>query len=397
VRVPRSATAVLVATVFAAGTVAGAAACTASGSGDGDGGPTIALSEDERWPARGDLRNDDAVRREVGRTVNRWRTPDHNRPDMATTKALFLGDVDGTAVAVVDVRLDGRGDLSGWLLEVTGKRGGMRVSQARAHPNSSPIVAEDVLPVRTPRIGPRYLVSARVTALSSSGGSTPVSKNRPLTDRFAVPECAVTEVVATRADADRTSYADLGTGDDGYPLLGERAGAGAARVLAGVDMCAAGRPGGWLQQVGDVLGSDAPAQLGAVTRIAAVNAAGLRGDVTSLEVWAGSGGKDPAVSVVYRPAGGAPVLSAPQRALAPIPQVFVLRTASGRSARPMAVVVWSAGPSVAPAFRITDVRLATPATTLVTRPGVLVALLPAQPVALTWRRGGLPRSIQVRA
>jgi hypothetical protein len=311
------------------------------------------------WAPRGSLAGDADLRDEVAAVVDDWRTPEGAGPHDEATALLWLGEVDGTVLAVVDFRpADNPHDA--WLLELTGEPGGLAVTGARDH--DGPVVAEDVLPIRSPGVGPRYLASARVGVLTGPDGELPLREDG-LTEPVAVPPCRASGF-STHVDSTRYQRVDLGLDVPApfYPLLPDAwLGEPAAPVLAGVDTCAALAPGGWLHEVGTaehpavvVNGFPALTRFGAVpaNRPDGVDAAGLPGSLVTLRA------------------------------------EYVATDGAVRRAE---WLLWTY-----PADEgITDVRVPAGVETLVSRPGLLVTRLPDRPVELTYSHGGDDRRTTV--
>lgn len=324
----------------------------------------------------------------------RWRAPAGAVADMSRTTALWLGEIEGRTVAVVDFHSRSE-PFRSWLVEVTGRPGQLRVSQARDYPDRFPPDYQDLLVLRSPGIGPRYLPSARVRSVEGPGGEIAVKGG--ITDRVAVPPCAVSSVTVRLPADEQRRYLDLGTGGPprGYPLLEDESADKAGEVgavLREVDTCAAERPNHWLRSARGVLGSEPPSALVAAPDETKVEAGGLRGTVRTVQLLGGSAGTaKKAVAALWRPADGKPALSAALDADAHPPRVLTLTG----TAQPMAVVTYPAEPGADKDSRITDVRASAPAATLADRPGVLVVRLPGKPVELTYRQGGAEKRLTI--
>jgi hypothetical protein len=109
-------------------------------------GPVLRTGGDylvDHWPLRGSLAGDAGLRDEVTAVVAGWRTPDGGGThDLAS--ALWLGEVDGAVLGVVDFRPAGNPNET-WLLELTGEPGGLAVTGARSYDGT--VLDEHLLPV----------------------------------------------------------------------------------------------------------------------------------------------------------------------------------------------------------------------------------------------------------
>jgi hypothetical protein len=222
-------------------------------------GPVLQTGGDylvDHWPLRGSLAGDAGLRDEVTAVVAGWRTPDGVGTHDLASALLWLGEVDGAVLGVVDFRPADNPNKT-WLLELTGEPGGLAVTGARSYDGT--VLNEHLLPVRS--AGTRYLASTGVGALAGPAGPLPPEEGG-LTGRVAVARCRVTGLTVRVAGGERW-YADLGTGLAApfYPLLGDGwLGGPAAPALAGVDTCAAMAPDGWLGSLGEADGG--PARVG---------------------------------------------------------------------------------------------------------------------------------------
>ncbi|MPZ26987.1 MAG: hypothetical protein GEV12_11365 [Micromonosporaceae bacterium] len=206
------------------------------------------------WPLRGSLTGNDDTRAEVTGVVGDWRTPDGVASHDTASGLLWLGEVDGAVLAVVDFHPADQPDRS-WLLELAGPAGEVAVTDARSY--DGPLLDEDILPVRSAPAGPRYLASERIATVTAQVGE--LSLTDGLTAPVEVPQCQVTEVSA-RLGSEEHRRLDLGLDLPApfYPLLREGyAGVPAAPLLDGVDTCAAMAPDGWLGAVGEPDGQPA--------------------------------------------------------------------------------------------------------------------------------------------
>src|SRR5262245_15064794 len=61
-------------------------------------------SQASLWRPRGNQRDDRALRSEITRVVGAWRTPDGVAPELDGASALWVGEIDGTTLAVVQLR-----------------------------------------------------------------------------------------------------------------------------------------------------------------------------------------------------------------------------------------------------------------------------------------------------
>lgn len=173
--------------------------------------PRGEIRPDEQWPARGSLVDDRDLVIEVTQVVDQWQTPEgvgrHDSP--VFTSLVWLGEVDGTVLAVVAFAPEDEYSDT-WVLEVTGERGDLAVTQASDFRAMVTNFIEDteVLPIRSPQVGPRYLISEFIAQIAVDG--------------------QVVEVV------------------DGLTRL------------EGVDTCAGAQPGGWLDSLREVQSPDHP-------------------------------------------------------------------------------------------------------------------------------------------
>ena len=215
-----------------------AASCS---SGDDDGEPSIpfAAVDDRQWPLRGNLAENARVRAEVAEVVAQWRSPGSYPPDEARSKVFWLGELDGTVLGLAALAAENQAT---WLLEVTGQPGELAVTNARSHPLG--LLGDPVLAVRSPRVGPRYLVAADVSRLEVQGQPVPVDAEG-MTEVVAVPECRLTALAV--GEPDPRYRLDFGLGHGRSPVLSAHQGEGGAGDLwADVDTCAAMAPDGWL-------------------------------------------------------------------------------------------------------------------------------------------------------
>ncbi|QSB13499.1 hypothetical protein JQS43_18130 [Natronosporangium hydrolyticum] len=217
-------------------------ALLAGGCWGGDEGQSIEFAsvDGEKWPLRGSLAEDAELRAEVAEVVAGWRTPEGSGADERSTVVFWLGEVDGVVLGMVNFQAAEDGGR--WSLEVTGQPGELTVSDARSHPFG--VYTTDVLSVRSPAVGPRYLTSAKIATLTVRGEVAPVD-SEGLTAVMAVPECRLSSL-ASSGETFEHYQLDLGLGisEPFYPLIRGRE--QSAELLADVDMCAELTADGWL-------------------------------------------------------------------------------------------------------------------------------------------------------
>lgn len=215
-------------------------------SGDDDG-PSVefASTTETWWPLRGNLAEDTRVRAEVAQLAAQWQTPKGVGIDAQHTRVFWLGELDGTVLGLVGFYSKDR-SWAPWLLEVSGQRGELAVTSARFHPGWW--YDQQVLAVRSPEVGPRYLVSAEVTTLEVQGKPVSVAADG-MTGRTPVPECRATLLVTQQPDYE-LQHLDLGLGvaEPFYPLVGARV--ESSELLAEVDTCQAMTVDGWMSADG---------------------------------------------------------------------------------------------------------------------------------------------------
>ena len=332
-------------------------ALTASGCGATPKDPPVALRAGydtldgslEVWPSRGGLAADPQATAAVAAAVHDWRSPVDDRVHLPSSGILWLGEVDGTRLALVAA--DVPGDAASWLLQLTGKGGGFTVERAAEYSDPGYLVYSDVLPVHL-STGRRYLTSARVERLLGPDGQA-LAIAEGLTAPVDVPSCAAVTVTArlraseslpngNRAD----KLIDLGTGtpDPRYPLVGDESGSGAT-ALDGLDTCGLGANTGPFGSIARRVHSrDHPGSVPTSWPIDQVSARSL-GEV-ELD------GNEPAeldqlswhtddgmmTSIVFRPPDGPPVVSGADR-VSPL-QTYVLPLTT-----PVVVLVWRADPA----------------------------------------------------
>ena len=216
-----------------------AASCS---SGDDDGEPSIpfAAVDDRQWPLRGNLAENARVRAEVAEVVAQWRSPGSYPPDEARSKVFWLGELDGTVLGLAAFQPAAENQAT-WLLEVTGQPGELAVTNARSHPLG--LLGVPVLAVRSPRVGPRYLVAADVSRLEVQGQPVPVDAEG-MTEVVAVPECRLTALAVGEPDPWYRLDFGLGMAEPFYPLI--KGSVELGDLWADVDTCAAMAPDGWL-------------------------------------------------------------------------------------------------------------------------------------------------------
>lgn len=310
------------------------------------------------WPLRGSLATDEDTRAEVTDLVGQWRTPDGQASHESASALLWLGEVDGGALAVVDFHPAEAPDRS-WLLELAGPPGELAVTGARSY--DGPLLDEDILPVRAAPAGPRYLASERIaTVTADPGGELPLTDG--LTGPVEVPACQVTELSARIGSEDHRRL-DLGRDlpPPFYPLLREGyAAVPAAPLLAGVDTCAAMAPDGWLGAVGEPDGQPA-VRIGDFPAIRRLGAEELPDQSPP--------GRLVSVHAEYVPVAGGVRLAE-----------WLLWT-------------YPAGGAEA----VTDVELPPGSTALATAPGLLVTPLPEQPLEIGYTQDGEQHQVTVPA
>jgi hypothetical protein len=322
------------------------------------------------WPPRGSLAGDTEAVDQVTAAVEKWRTPTDELVHLASSGILWLGEVDGARLALVAANVPGT--AASWLLQLTGQGSSFEVVHAVEYTDPGYLVYSDVLPVWTSD-GRRYLTSARVERLIGPDG-----QDVPVTDGLSapvnVPGCSAVSLTAELRRTESLSdgpaedrLLDLGTAIDnlGYPLVRDESGSG-AEALAGLDTCALTRrtgPFGSEPRRGpsgervERLPQSWPLDRLAARTLAEVSLGqGLHGRLDQL-TWHTTAGVMSAV--VYRPAGGQPVLSRADRAN-PL-QMHVLQV----TGQPYVVLVWTAG---------ADARLSLPSgtPTVIEEPGVVV-------------------------
>ncbi|MFC4145309.1 hypothetical protein ACFO0M_03500 [Micromonospora mangrovi] len=329
------------------------------------------------WPPRGDLAGDAAATAALTRAVRDWRTPVDDRAHLPSSGILWSGRAGGAKLALVAA--DVPGESASWLLQLAGDGDGWRVSRATEYTDPGYLVYSDVLPVQLPE-GRRYLTSNRVERLLGPDGRV-LAGTDGLTESVAVPACRAVPVTATlRATrslprgraADRLLDLGTATEDPRYPLVRDEAGSG-RRALTGLDTCQLagerGPFGSLPRRIGD---RDAPRATPESWPMAALAVrslgevslgSGAPGELEQL-TWESATGT--MTAVVYRPAGGTPVVSPADRA--GTLQTYALPVAG----QPVVVLSWRAS---------RDVSLAVPpgTTRLVDRPGLVVVPQPATP------------------
>ncbi len=214
-----------------------------AGCGRDDDRPSVEFASPTEawWPLRGNLADDAQVRAEVAEVVAQWQTPDGAGLDVQHTRVFWLGELDGTVLGLVGFRTEGTSWTS-WLLEVSGQRGELAVTSARLYP--ARWYDQQIMAVRSPDVGPRYLVSAKVTSLEVQGQPVSVDADG-MTGKIPVPECRPTLLV-TQQPGYELRHLDLGLGvaEPFYPLAWGRIESG--ELLAEVDTCQTMTDHGWL-------------------------------------------------------------------------------------------------------------------------------------------------------
>lgn len=281
--------------------------------------PPVTNGGQRAWPGQGPDVRDAALRAEVTRVVGRWRVPGGGPVDPDGSGIVWLGPAGGTELAeVVLTTGEPRGDRSGsrnWLLEVTGPRGHLAVGSALEYPRGQWRTDVPLLPLRSSCCTGRYLASAAVRSVQVAGRSLPVDAG--LTGPAGGSGCAARVVTAT-TDAGPRSVLDLGRdiGRDPatarYPLLTTD-----GTVPAGLDGCAAAKPGGVLASLSAALAT-APGHGGQVARVTGGTPLPLSdGSRLTVLTWTVTGlsattGLSELTSVVWSPASGAATWSAAQ-------------------------------------------------------------------------------------
>lgn len=321
------------------------------------------------WPSRGGLATDPQATTAVAEAVHGWRSPVNDRVHLPTSGILWLGEVDGSRLAVVAA--DVPGEAASWLLQLTGQGDQFRVDRAVEYTDPGYLVYSDVLPIHLPT-GRRYLTSARVERLLG-----PDRRPLPITDGLTgpvqVPACSAVAISARLRPSEslpngkaNDRLLDLGTGIPAprYPLLGDDTGSGAT-ALAGLDTCALGArtaPFGSIPHrfQGEVDTDSVPAswpidQVSA-RRLGEVELPGTGPAQLDQLSWRTDDGM--MTAVVLRTENAAPVVSAADR-VEPL-QAYVLPLAS-----PVAVLVWRDAPE-------TELVLPADAVRRVERPGLVI-------------------------
>ena len=329
------------------------------------------------WPARGGLASDGTVTAAVSTAVERWRTPIDDRVHLPSSGILWLGELDGTPLALVAANVPG-GSAS-WLLQLTRPAAGkpFQVDHATEYTDPGYLVYSDVLPVELPA-GRRYLTSARVQRILGPDGRA-LTVTDGMTAPVEVPSCAAvtlspslraTESLPAGKAADRVL--DLGTGmtDPRYPLVGDESGSG-RKALTGLDTCALAAENGPFGSIPRRSGNHDESEFvptsWPIDRISTKELGGVSlGGSDPVQVdqlsWRTDAGT--MTAVVLRPQGGPPVPSAADR-VSPL-QAYPV-TVAGKD---LAVLVWKSTP---------DTTLSVPpgTTRLVNEPGLVVVPRPA--------------------
>jgi hypothetical protein len=158
---------------------------------------------------------------------------------------------------VLALDVPGYGDS--WLVQISGQRGALAITQAVRYSHTGYLVYDDVLPIRVEG-GTRYLTSTRVQQLTVAG--KPVQIRDGLSDPVEIAPCAPIEVTAQRIatqtlPATSATYRliDLGRGIAAphYPLLTDPWATGAG-ALASLDTCQLTSPNGLFGSAGKTSG-----------------------------------------------------------------------------------------------------------------------------------------------
>ncbi|QSB16320.1 hypothetical protein JQS43_08535 [Natronosporangium hydrolyticum] len=355
---------------------------------------------DEQWPARGSLTGDQDLVDEVTEVADAWQTPDGvpRHPSPVFSSIVWLGEVAGQVLGVVAFApADEYSDT--WIVEITGEPGDLEVTEARNFRAGVTNFIEDteVLPIRSAGVGPRYLVSAFVDEVYVDGVTVAVDDG--LTEPVRVPECELVEVVLDIRQGRLIAYGDWGAAVPYpvYPLFFAR-GAEPPEVsdvakIQGMDTCIEAKPGGWLAAAREVLAPETPAVIG-WGELARIDSGPLAGAVDDIGIL-GSGNRDQAVVVMWRPeSGGAPAFSSAHLEPSPIsnPMVFSLSTPEG----PLGVVTYVRG-SITPEREFSDIGVPNEAGLLVAEPGVIVVALPDHEIEISYTRNGEREQVRVEA
>ncbi|ASW54186.1 hypothetical protein CIK06_08225 [Plantactinospora sp. KBS50] len=327
------------------------------------------------WPARGSLADDRSAAASVSRAVSAWRSPAGDRAYLPASGILWLGEADGTRLALVAASVPGN-DAS-WLVQLRGRDGAdFSVERAVEYPDPGYLVYSDVLPVPLSD-GRRYLTSARVERLTGPDGKLSISDG--LSAPVQVPACAPVAITASLRPteslpdgkrADRMVDLGSGVGAPRYPLVGDDSNTASA-ALEGLDTCALGTEDGPFGSVERrIAGRDEAGSMPASWPIDRITSRSL-GDVTlgiappaELDQLSWRTDSGVMTAVVLRPPSGPPSFSAADR-FNPL-QSYEL-TVGGTA---YVALVWRAAP---------DSSVSVPSATsrLVDRPGLVIVAKPA--------------------
>ncbi|QSB16323.1 hypothetical protein JQS43_08550 [Natronosporangium hydrolyticum] len=356
------------------------------------------IRPDHQWPARGSLTGDAELVAEVTQVVDQWQTPEGvgRYPSPVYSSIAWLGEVDGQVLGVVVFApADDRTDR--WVLEVTGQPGDLVVTEWRDFGTRVTNMIEDaeVLPIRSPGFGPRYLTSARINRLTVDGVEVAVAEG--LSEPVEVGRCGMVELVA-EVDGGHLVYGDLGAGVEApfYPLFFAQvippSGVSDVARLQDVDTCAGAAETGWLGSVRELF---APDMLAAMSwgELAEIGAGEFRGTVEDIALY-GSGQDQRAIVIMWRPESGPPVLStAEQDWLRPESLTFGFHTDEG----PIGVLMYPSGVNVTLEREFRDVEVSAEAMLLAAEPHVIVVALPDHEIEVSYTRDGEREQVGVEA
>ncbi|QSB16321.1 hypothetical protein JQS43_08540 [Natronosporangium hydrolyticum] len=356
------------------------------------------IRPDHQWPARGSLTDDGDLVAEVTQVADEWQTPDGvgRYPSPVYNSIAWLGEVDGQVLGVV-VFAPADDHTNRWVLEITGQPGDLRVTEWRDFRTRVTNMIEDseVLPIRSPGIGPRYLTSARINRLTADGVELVVTDG--LSEPVEVDRCGTVELVAEVDNRDLV-YGDLGTDVEAprYPLFYAQgvpaSGVSDVARLQGIDTCAGAAEGEWLGSARELFAPDIPAAM-SWGELAEIGAGEFRGTVEEFAVY-GSGRDQRAIVIMWRPESGPPVLStAEQDWLRPESLMFAFHADEG----PLAVLMYPSGVSITPEREFRDVEVPAEATLLAAEPDVIVVALPDHEVEVSYTRDGEREQVGVEA
>lgn len=186
-----------------------AAALLATGCTTAPAGPApaaVGIQGADKWPGRGDLVRDDALRTKAGSVLATWSPPGQGKADKP--RLLWAGRADGTVLAVAVVVATGPDRIGrSWQVELSGSDvDQLSVTASSVYPDNPGI--ENIRAVRSPCCERRYLLSTKVTGLAVTGGSALAVKDS-LSDRAPFAKCSPRGVRITD-DAGSFGYVDLG-------------------------------------------------------------------------------------------------------------------------------------------------------------------------------------------